>query len=55
MERCQEVLESADMSDVLISVVDVILYITKYYPHVFPSYFRVSLLITRFVYGKASG
>ena len=44
IERCQEVLENADMPDVLMSVVDVILYITKYYPHVFPSYFRVSIL-----------
>ena len=41
MERCQEALENADMPDVLISVVDVILFLTKNHPHVFPSYFRV--------------
>ena len=40
MANVQALLESAD-SDLLVAVVDVILFIAKVYPHIFSAHFRV--------------
>ncbi len=42
LKQSQEVLENADTPEVLMSIVDIILYTAKFFPHEFPSYFRVS-------------
>ena len=41
LNHLQTLLENADTSELLISVVNVILQLTKVYPHVFSEYFRV--------------
>lgn len=41
MTNCQGVLENADTPEVLMAVVDVIVYIAREYPHVFGTHFRV--------------
>jgi len=40
MDHCQNVLENADMPELLRAVVDVILYISESHPHVFSSHYR---------------
>ena len=41
LNQLQTLLENADTPELLISVVNVILQLTKVYPHIFSEYFRV--------------
>jgi hypothetical protein len=43
INNVQSVLENADTPDLLVAVVDVILHLSKVYPHVFSSHFRVGI------------
>ena len=45
MTNCQSVLENADVPELLVAVVDVILHVTNTYPHVFGSHFKVGLIL----------
>ena len=42
LNNLQTVLENADTPELLVSVVEVILQLTKIYPHIFSDYFRVT-------------
>ena len=49
MSNCQGVMESADVPEVLMAVVDVVLYTIEDYPNAFASHFRVSSLEDTFI------